>query len=122
VSIHIPDVERAYGNMLTVKQRLDRAISEIKKTIIENNMPRDVAHDVFFQTQTDQKIQALMMELSIIVNDATNILTEIPASRAKRGRKFRHWERMLVELMAKVDKVYGNQLRKYGVGWADVPE
>ena len=108
--------------MLTVKQRLDRAISEIKKTIIENNMPRDVAHDVFFQTQTDQKIQALMMELSIIVNDATNILTEIRASRAKRGRKFRHWERMLVELMAKVDKVYGNQLRKYGVGWADVPE
>jgi hypothetical protein len=122
VSIHIPDVERAYGNMLIVKQRLDRAISEIKKTIIENNMPRDVAHEVFFQTQTDQKIQALMIELSAVIDNAANILSEINASNAKRGRKFRHWERTLIEFMAKVDKVYGNQLKKYGVGWADVPE
>jgi hypothetical protein len=120
--VHIPDVARAYSNLYIVKGRLDRAISEIKKTIIENDMPRDVAHEIFFQTLTDQKIQALLMELSIIIADATNLISEINNSNAKRGRKFRHWERMLVEMMAKINKVYGNHLKKYGVGWTDVPE
>jgi hypothetical protein len=122
MSIHIPDVIRAYSNLYIVTGQLRRAIAEIRKTIIENNMPRDVAHEVFFQTQTDQAIQGRLMELSIYIEDATKLLEEINFSSVKRGRKFIHWERMLTEKMAKADKDYGKYLKKYGHSWTDVPE
>ena len=74
MSVHIPDVDRAYANLFVTKRKLDKAIAEIKKVIIENEMPRDVAHEVFFQTQTDKTVQGLIMELSVYIEDATKLL------------------------------------------------
>jgi hypothetical protein len=122
MSVHIPDVVRAYSNLYIVTGQLGKAIAEIRKAIIENEMPSDVAHEVFFQTQADQAIQGRLMELSIYMEDASRLRDEINASSAKRGRKFRHWERMLIEKMAKADKDYGKHLKKYGHSWTDVPE
>ena len=92
MSVHIPDVERAYSNLYIVTGQLRKAIAEIRNVIVANDMPRDVAHEVFFQTQTDQKIQGRLMELSIYMEDATKLLEEGNSSGAKRGSKFRHWE------------------------------
>jgi hypothetical protein len=121
MSIHIPDVIRAYSNLYIVTGQLRKAIAEIRKAIIENDMPRDVAHEVFFQTQTDQAIQARLMELSLYMEDASKLRDEINASSAMHGKVFRHWE-MLIEKMAKADRDYGKYLKKYGHSWTDVPE
>jgi hypothetical protein len=122
VSVHIPDVARMYGLLYESKVKLDRAIAELRKTIIENDMPRDIAHELFYETQTDAVIQGLISKLSLHIEDANNLKAELEASNAKRGRKFKHFQKMLDELLVKTHKIYGKHLEKYGIVMQDVPE
>ena len=122
MSIHIPDVQRIYFNMLNVMQRLEKELAEFRDLAAKNQMPRDVAHEVFYQAELHKEFAAHITELKIHLEAADNMLIDVSNSTAKRGRKFRHFERMLIQLTAKVRRVHGKTLQTQGPVWTDVPE
>jgi len=70
---------------------------------------------MFYKSGIDDQIKAILTELSIYSVEAQNLVDEINSSSAKRGRKFRHWQRMIEEINAKILKVYGKMLREHGL-------
>jgi hypothetical protein len=126
--MHIPDVARMYGTLDMAKKKLDKIISEYKALIRSGDVSDSELKEMFYRAGIDERIKASLAELSIILDDAYKLIDEIKSSSSKRGRKFRHFQLMLEQTMAKIHRVCGEKLQKYGLWtenqglWTDIPE
>jgi len=126
--IHIPHVESMFLGLLLAKKQSDKSISWFRGLIRSAGGPNEELREIFVKTGIEEEIKNGLVKLSIVLGDAENLVAEINSSSAKRGRKFRHWQRKLEEMIAKVHKVYDKHLQthslwtKGGGLWEDIPE
>jgi hypothetical protein len=123
--VHIPDVVRVSSDLLITMQRLERDLAEFRNLAVKNEMPRDVAHEVFFRAELDRHFTAHLAQLRVQLEARDRLFNEITESNArgtKRGKKFQHEVRMLTQLTEKIHRRYGKALQAQGPLWTDVTE
>jgi hypothetical protein len=126
--IHIPDAARMFAKLDKTKKDLAQIISEIRNTMRDENISESELKERFIRAEGDEKAKKLLIDMSIAQADARNLIDQINSSQIKRGRKFRHFQLMLEQTMAKVQKDYGKHLQKHGLStdsgelWSDIDE
>jgi len=106
--IHIPDVARMYAKLIVAKNKLDKIISEFRQIGRSENISASEVKEMFYGAGVDEEVKAILVELSILLGDAQNLINQSNSIQVKRGRKFNFMARTFE------NTAYGQKTKGYG--------